>query len=249
MYSKEVIKKSVIFTIKILLLIIVSRFIDESTKIPGTVCLLVIFLCLYRKLNKNNVNIKEIIFSKKSFKGIIIISCVIIILQILAYIAIYFIGVEYINFYFPNVIIHLFITIFINAAIEEFVFRTTLIEAIRIDIMDNKKYQVLLSSFIFAVYHLIYVNDINGEYGLMIPLFIGTFIAGISMSYIYINSYNFIYVVIIHTIYNFTMNMITLRFNFDNISNVGIYILYGYMAIIFVAVGNIYRNKIINKVV
>ncbi|WP_196342155.1 CPBP family intramembrane glutamic endopeptidase [Paraclostridium sordellii] len=147
---------------------------------------------------------------------------------------------EKIKIYFEGLIGNIIIFQLFNCAIEEILFRVILIEEIQKKCI-KEKYQIIISSIIFGLYHIILVNDTTNIYMLM-SFFIGTFIAGIGFAYIYIVSENYIYVVIIHTVYNVIQNCIQLQFNTLNMSNKLVVTLHIYLGIIFIISGIICKN-------
>lgn len=237
MQTNKELKKSLIVLIKPLLALILGSIFLHSLilyniTINPTIFLLLIPLFFISVFKNNEFKLKTIIFPRKNLAGLVEASLSIILLQYLCYKFLQ-IGIYSDS---PKVILHsltlLFLSIFINAGIEEFVFRVTLFEVIKQKVIKIKFYQILLSSLIFGLYHLLYYMTGMGH-------FLFSLVVGLTLSYIYSKTYNFFYVSLLHAIYNFCTTIIRNSFPLES-SSVLWFQIYG--SFIFIVVFLVFKK-------
>lgn len=232
-----------LFIVKVVFLILIARLIQQIINIPMHICILLVGITWNFK-DKDKIKIKSI--KDKKWSGLITLSIVIIFSELIMYNFFYLKKYNSINLYYYNIITPIIIFQMFNCLIEEYFFRYLLFEKIKLQVLDNRKYKILISSFIFGLYHVIFLEQkVLISYSL--ALFIATSLAGIGLGTIYEDSSNWIYVAILHSIYNIMQNLMILNLDMDKLNINNTFIMSFYLGGLFILLSIIYRTIFYNK--
>lgn len=243
-YNKKI---NILFLVtKFTILLFIARFIFVITNMPMHICILLVSIGIYINTKNATFNMKVLCSKNEKISYILVSVFIIMFFEIIIYKFFYLKKFININFQYEDIIIQLILFQIFNCFIEEFLFRCNLFEQIKLKISNEDNYKIVISSFIFAIFHIIFLTEKIAIEKVM-ALFLGTFIVGLCIAYIYSLSKSYIYISIIHFTYNIIQNLIILNFDMNSMVTIDIWIIYTYSSCIFISLALIYKYYFKNK--